>query len=149
MLANRKREDNFSCVFSFKLGKSIYAIPALRVREVTRPTAMTPIPRSSEYIGGLVNFRGKIVVTIKMRNLLGMECAKLKKGVNIIVDSANSLFGLEVDEILDVINVEEKVLNETPSNIDEKIRFFIKGIYRLDEGLAILLDLDKVLNKGR
>lgn len=149
ILENSVFEKNISHLCSFKLGSSIYAIPALRVREIVRPSVVTPIPRSSGHIGGLINFRGKIVAAIKMRKLLGVERKMSDKAMNVIVQAKNSLFCLEVDEVMDVVDVSGKVLNETPGNIDKNIKYFTKGIYRLNDGLAILLDLDKVLNTGK
>ena len=133
----------------FKLGRSMYAIPLSRVCELLPPRRATPIPRSPKHIGGLVNYRGKIVVTINVRALLGAKSAFLGKPMNIVVKSEDSLCCLEVDEIVDVIDVKGRMLNETPGNVDEKIKCFIKGIYRLDNDLAILLDLDKILNTNQ
>ena len=146
MLKNPADEQNHSHLCTFKLGGGTYAIPVSRVREVVETSAVTPIPRASAHIGGVMNFRGKIVVTIKMKRLLGMKSENHVNTMNVVVHSENSLFSLEVDEILDVIDVSNKVLNETPGNISEKTKKFMKGIYRFDNDLAVFLDLDEILN---
>ena len=133
----------------FKLGKVVYAIPLLKVRELLQPCEVTPIPRSPGYIGGLINYRGKIVVTINVRGLLGAQSTFVGKPMNIIVDGDDSLCCLEVDEVVDIIDVRGRALNEIPGNINKKMKFFIMGIYRLDNDLAILLDLDRILNLNR
>jgi purine-binding chemotaxis protein CheW len=51
-----------------------------------------------------------------------------------------------VDEILDVIDVENSNFEHTPETLEEKIRRFISGVYKLDHKLLILLDLEKLLN---
>ena len=130
----------------FKMGRMICAIPLSRVREFWSPCPVTPIPRSPGYIGGLVNYRGKIVMSIDVRELLGICGSSDHKMMNVVVHGERTLCCLEVDEVVDVIDVRGKLLNETPGNFNEKMKYFTKGIYKLNDGLAIVLDLDRVLN---
>ena len=129
----------------FRLGSATYAIPLSRVQEVVSHQYKTPIPHSPKHIVGLTDFRGEIVVGVNVGSLLGIGHSAESKSMNIIVNLKDSLFCLEVDEVTDIIDVRMKTLNETPGNIDEKIKFFIEGVYRLDDGLAIFLNLDKIL----
>ena len=65
--------------------------------------------------------------------------------MNIIVSNDESLYALAVDEILDVIEVDEDSFEDSPETINESVKRFIKGVYKLDKKLIILLDLKKVL----
>ena len=133
----------------FKLGHSTYVIPLSRVQECLSSCIVTPIPRSPEYIGGLVNYRGNILVAIDVKKLLGKDGTPGGNSMNIVVKSEDALFCLEVDEVVDVIDVRGRMLNEVPGNIDDKIKGFVRGIYRMEDDLAILLNLDKVLNTNK
>ncbi|EQC49757.1 CheW-like protein [Bacteriovorax sp. DB6_IX] len=66
--------------------------------------------------------------------------------MNIIVRNGDSLYALMVDEILDVIDVEEKTFESIPETINDNIKKYIKGVYKLESNLLILLDLEKVLS---
>ena len=134
----------------FRLGRTTYAIPLNRVREIFAHRPVTPIPRSPGHIRGLVDFRGKIVASINVAKLLGVrKSTNVGKPMSIIVSLRDSLYCLEVDEVMDVFDAKEKTLNETPGNIDEKIKSFIDGIYKLNNELAIVLNLDKILNADK
>ena len=130
----------------FGLGQTSYAVPLARVQEVVLNQTVAPIPRSPDHIRGLVDFRGQIVVSINIGKLLNVDTKFKEKSMNLIVGSEDSLCCLEVDKVIDVVDFGDKVLNEVPGNIDEKVKFFIEGIYTLDKGLTMVLNLDKILN---
>jgi purine-binding chemotaxis protein CheW len=132
----------------FKVGTGFYAISVLDVQEVIKPQLVTKVPSSPIYIQGLINLRGQIVTAISLKSLFGLENSNEKNEnyMNIIVRSGESLYALVVDEILDVIDVDEKTFEATPDTIDEKVRMLISGVYKLDTNLLMLLDLAKTLN---
>jgi purine-binding chemotaxis protein CheW len=132
----------------FKVGAGFYAISVLDVQEVIKPQLVTKVPSAPVYIQGLINLRGQIVTAISLKSLFGLENSneKTEDYMNIIVRAGESLYSLVVDEILDVIDVDEKTFEATPDTIDEKVRLLISGVYKLDTNLLMLLDLDKTLN---
>jgi len=130
----------------FKIGNGHYAVSVLDVQEVIKPQLLTPVPLAPSYVKGLINLRGQIVTAISLRTLFGLEEIESDDYMNIIVRSGDSLYSLVVDEILDVIDVERETYEPTPETLEEKIKRFIGGVYKLDSKLLILLDLEKVLN---
>lgn len=130
----------------FKIGNGFYAISVLEVQEVIKPQLLTQVPSAPDYVRGLINLRGQIVTAISLRSLFGLGDDHREEHMNIIVRSGESLYSLIVDEILDVIDVEDSTFEKTPETLDDKIRRFINGVYKLDHKLLILLDLEKILN---
>jgi len=130
----------------FKIGGESYAISVLDVQELIRPQRVTQVPLAPDYIRGLINLRGQIVTGIGLRTLFGLEKTKEEDDyMNIIVRSGDSLYSLIVDEILDVIHVDEDSFEQAPETLDSKISKYIKGVYKLEKKLLILLDLEKIL----
>lgn len=129
----------------FKIKGDYYAIPVLEVQEVIKPQKLTQVPLAQSYVKGLINLRGQIVTSLSLRELFKMEEADTEEHMNIIVSNEESLYALTVDEILDVIEVEEQSFEDSPETINEQVRKFIKGVYKLEKKLIILLDLDKIL----
>lgn len=130
----------------FKIKGDCYAISVLDVQEVIKPHSLTKVPLSPPYVKGLINLRGQIVTSISLRKLFGMDDREEgEEHMNIIVRNGDSLYALMVDEILDVIDVHEGSFEKIPETISEKIRKYIKGVYKLSDSLLILLDLEKVL----
>ena len=129
----------------FKIRGDFYAIPVLEVQEVIKPQKLTPVPLSQDYVRGLINLRGQIVTSLRLRDLFKMNEPDLDDHMNIIVSGEDSLYALVVDEILDVIEVEQDSFEDIPETIDENVKKFIKGVYKLKDKLIILLDLEKIL----
>jgi len=147
-IMNEESEVNvLNQLCGFKIGDGYYAVPVLEVQEVIKPLSVTDVPLSPEYVRGLINLRGQIVTLIDLRKLFGLEAKDAEdEYMNIIVRSGDSLYSLVVDEILDVIDVEQRTYETTPETLSDRIRKYISGVYKLDEKLLILLNLEKILN---
>ncbi len=144
LLKFHQKKINQLC--GFKIGSGFYAISVLEVQEVIKPQVLTHVPSAPDYVRGLINLRGQIVTAISLRSLFGLKDDQREEYMNIIVRSGESLYSLMVDEILDVIDVEDSTFESTPETLEDTIRRFINGVYKLDNKLLILLDLEKILN---
>ncbi len=131
----------------FRVDRDFYAISVLEVQEVIRKQNLTSIPCAPEFIKGLINLRGQIVTAFSLRTLFGLPELDLDNYMNIIVKSGDSLYALMVDEILDVMDISQSRFEKTPDNLDENIRKYISGVYKLDGRLLSTLDLEKVLSQ--
>jgi purine-binding chemotaxis protein CheW len=144
--ASKYYRKKVSQLCGFKIGNGFYAISVLDVQEVIKSQTLTHVPSAPEYVKGLINLRGQIVTAISLRSLFGLGDDHAEEYMNIIVRSGDSLYSLMVDEILDVIDVEDSAFENTPETLDNKLRQFISGVYKLEQKLLILLDLEKILN---
>jgi purine-binding chemotaxis protein CheW len=131
----------------FKIGDDNFAISVLQVQEVIRPYQLTKIPRAPANITGLINLRGQIMTAISLRNIFKLEERATDQFMNIVIQSGEDLYAIEVDEILDVIEVSSVDYEVTPENLDEGIRLYISGVYKLPEKLLMILDLEKLLEQ--
>lgn len=132
-------------VCGFRVGQDYFAVPVLEVQEVIRPQKVTPVPLAGETIRGLINLRGQIVTSISLRTLFKLDEDLSADHMNVIVKFKNSLYALVVDEILDVITPGAETFESTPDTIKEHLKGYLKGVYKLNDRLLTLLDLDKVL----
>lgn len=131
----------------FKIMDGEYAIPVLEVQEVVKPQKVTPVPLGPEYVDGLINLRGQIVTAINLRVLFGLP--KTEEGgdyMNIIVRWGDSLYALVVDEIMDVMDISNSTFEDTPDTIDENLKKYIRGVFKLETNLLTLLSLEKILD---
>ncbi len=152
-------DDNFSLVESvlsgdtsqlcgFKIMDGQYAIPVLEVQEVVKPQKVTPVPLGPDYVDGLINLRGQIVTAINLRVMFGLPKNEAGEDnyMNIIVRWGDGLYALVVDEIMDVMDIENTTFEDTPDMIDEKIKKYIRGVFKLENNLLTLLSLEKLLD---
>ncbi len=136
---------------SFKLGNETFAAHVNNVINILELTNITPVPRSPEYMKGVINLRGTVLPIIDTRLKFGMSetVFTIKTCIlvlNVNIDGENVLIGGLVDSVLEVFEIEVKDLLPIPS-IGKKYKTeFIKGLIRLNEEFVIILDIDKMLS---
>ena len=93
----------------FGLDESAYAISVERVREIVRMRDLTCIPRSPEWLLGVMALRGEIVEVVDLRRKLGLSAREPSRASRIIVlhGDAERVTGILVDSVSEVFRVPE------------------------------------------
>ncbi|MEQ1884265.1 MAG: chemotaxis protein CheW [Bryobacteraceae bacterium] len=131
---------------TFTVGDLFFGIEVLDVQEVLRHLEMTSVPLAPSVIEGLINLRGQIVTALDMRTRLGLpQRTEYETSMNMVVRSEDGAVSLLVDEIGDVIEVQSDAFESTPDNLPAEQRELIRGIYKLDGRLLLVLSADRVL----
>jgi Chemotaxis signal transduction protein len=136
---------------SFTVDNENYCMDILKVKELMGMTAITPLPRTPQFIRGVINLRGQIIPIIDLRLKFGIAFQEYSKRTCIIVvevkyEEENILMGLVVDAIQEVVNIPDDKMSRIPY-INAKIKSeYIKSIADTPEGMKIVLDVLKVLN---
>ena len=119
------------------------------VQEVIRYQQLTRVPLASDVIGGLMNLRGQIVTAIDLRRRLGMPARDPGQlPINVVVRASEGAVSLLVDQIGDVIEVEESAFERPPPTLGGEARELIRGAYKLEGGLMLVLDTARALQLG-
>lgn len=135
---------------TFRLANEIYGVEVMRVMEITGVVEATKVPRTPQFVRGVINLRGAILPVIDMRIKFGMESAADKKETCIVVleivkGGGRVQMGIVVDSVKDVLDIYEKDVEAAPSFGVEINTEFIHGMAKTDKGVIILLNIDKVL----
>lgn len=133
---------------TFYLDKSFFGVEAHKVQEVARIQNLTTIPLMPDYVKGLINLRGEVVMSIDMSKKLH-ACAEEKNDyVNLVLrdQNANSI-SLMVDHVGDVIELSSHGIEDVPENIDPSTRKVVKGMYKLSQKFMLVLDVDRIMNQ--
>ncbi len=132
---------------TFLLGGQLFGVDVTRVQEVFRWQEMTRVPLASRDIRGLINLRGQIVTAIETRRRLGMpEREGSGLPMNVLVRTDDGVVSLLVDEIGDVVEVDESSFEPPPATMAHASRDFVRGVYKLESGLLLLLDTERAAN---
>ena len=134
---------------TFRLSDEVFAVDISKVREVLDFTTVTKVPRTPEFMRGVINLRGSVVPVVDMRLKFGME--KTEKTVNtcviiteVALEGERIIIGALADSVQEVIDLEPGQI-EPPPRIGTKLRIeFIKGMGKRDERFIIILDIDKI-----
>jgi purine-binding chemotaxis protein CheW len=137
--------DGHFCTF-FVQGLFL-GVEVSRVQEVIRYQTLTRVPLASNVIGGLMNLRGQIVTAIDLRRRLALvEREPGELPINVVVRSSDGAVSLLVDQIGDVIEVEESAFERPPQTLSGNARELIRGAYKLEGQLLLVLDTDRALD---
>ncbi len=132
---------------SFFLADEEYGIEILKVQEIIGMMAVTRVPRTPDFVRGVINLRGKVIPIIDLRLKFCMEPMEQTDETCIIVVKTEGVeIGLVVDRVSEVLDIAAKDVDETPSFGIDLDTDFILGIGKSGAKVKILLDIDKVLS---
>ena len=136
---------------TFSLEKEEYGIGILKVKEIIGMMPITSVPRTPEFVKGVVNLRGKVIPVLDLRTKFEIPSIPYTERTCIIVveiDSTAStiLIGIVVDAVCEVLNIREEEVEETPKFGTRLKHDYILGMAKRDGGVKILLNIDRVLS---
>ncbi len=136
---------------TFTLDDETYGVGILKVKEIIGMMSITSVPRIPKCVKGVINLRGKVIPVTDLRLRFGMESKDYSDRTCIIVveidaESSTVLIGIVVDAVSEVLNIKEEEIEETPAFGTNLNTEYILGMAKMDGGVKILLDIDKVLN---
>lgn len=143
--------SNANQYLTFTLDGEQYAIGVAKVREVLEHTKITKLPRTAEFMKGIINLRGAGVPVIDLRLKFGLQETPITKDTSIIVMEVESQDGLVVvgalaDAVHEVVEIEEKAVEPAPRFGTRLSAEFIKGVGKREELFIIILDIDRIFN---
>jgi len=136
---------------TFALADEEYGIGILKIREIIGIMPITSVPRTPEFVKGVINLRGKVIPIIDLRLRFGMEPMEYTDRTCIIVVEINAQditiqIGTIVDTVSEVLNIKAEDIEDTPAFGASLDTEYILGMAKVSGGVKILLDIDKVLN---
>lgn len=132
-IKERKQEELIQLVV-FELDDEEYAVQITDLREIIRIPEITPIPNTPEFIRGILNLRGKIVVAVDLEKRFHLVRENKKAPRHIIIAEVNeNVFGVIVDEVAEILRVPVASVQRTPALVLSKIHAdYLKGVVILD-----------------
>jgi purine-binding chemotaxis protein CheW len=129
------------------VGDQLFGLPILRVQDVFKPERVTRVPLAPPEIAGVLNLRGRIVTLVDLRRRLGLPpLAEGDPQMAVGVEWRGESYGLLIDSIGEVLKLDDEAREPIPVNLDEELAHMSAGIYRLDEQLLMVLDVERVLD---
>jgi purine-binding chemotaxis protein CheW len=136
---------------TFRLGDEVFALDISKVREVLDFTTVTKVPRTPEFMRGVINLRGSVVPVVDLRLKFGMT--RTENSVNtcviiteVTVDGDTTVLGALADSVQEVLDLDAEHIAPAP-RIGSKLRTeFIKGMGKRNDQFIIILDVDKVFS---
>lgn len=143
----QESHDGAEKLLTFTLADQLFGVPVLQVNDVLSPQRITPTPLAPSSVSGVMNLRGRIVTAIDVRKCLGqVPRSENEKKISVVVDSNGELFSLMIDAVGDVISLTQDKYESTPATLDARWRSVSSGIYKLENKILVILDVEKLLS---
>lgn len=128
-------------LLTFYLGEEEFGIPILKVQEVRRYASLTPIPNVEHYIRGVLNLRGAVVPVVDLRRRLNLpEITYGRHSVIVVVTLGSQIFGVLVDKVSDVVDVDEGKVEDMPDMCTSEFNC-LESVVRAGEKIVVVLDI--------
>jgi len=140
--------DRLVQLVGFSLGDEEYGLDIRKIQEINRMTEITWVPRTPEFVMGVINLRGKVIPVINLRKRFGLPSKERTKDTRIIiVEIKDRVVGILVDSVSEVIRIPDSTIEPAPDIVMGIDTQYIDGIDKLRDKLLILLNIDKVLSR--
>lgn len=131
---------------SFFLKQEEYGIEILKVQEIIGILPITRVPRTPEFVKGVINLRGKIIPVTDLRAKFNMEEREETSETCIIVVQTNGLeIGVIVDKVSEVLDISDTEIEDVPSFGTDVSTDYLLGIGNTSGRVRLLLDIDRIL----
>jgi purine-binding chemotaxis protein CheW len=133
----------------FKVDHEEYAVNIMKVQEIIRINEITAVPKTKDYMKGIINLRGTVVPVVDMRTRFGLSAPENQEQCRIVVvNLAGKTTGLIVDSVTEVIRVQKSQIEPPPSSVANLNGKFIDGVGKLEDGkrIIILISVDCLLS---
>ncbi len=135
---------------TFSMAGEEYGIGILKIKEIIGMMPITSVPRTPAFVKGVINLRGKVIPVVDLRLRFGLPPAEYTERTCIIVveiqaESATIVIGIVVDSVSEVLNIKADDIEDTPTFGTRLDTDYILGMAKMQGGVKILLDIDRVL----
>jgi purine-binding chemotaxis protein CheW len=144
-LASRKQKvsETLLEMCSVRVGETLFGIPITHILEIVGGARPQAVPLAPAFIGGLVHYRGDVLTTVSLRQLLGLPDQSGRQDI-LVLESSSGCFGLLVDSVGEVLTVSQGDHEPNPSILDERRRALFDGAYKLKDSLLVMLDPERL-----
>ncbi len=145
--ANEAQKEKSGKYLTFVLAEEEYGLEILKVREIIQMMEITAVPRTPDYVKGVINLRGKVIPVVDLRLKMGIPEAKwTDQTCIIVVDIGDVEMGIIVDRVSEVLDIAGDDIEDAPSFGTSINTDFILGMGKAEEKVTILLDIGKLLS---
>ncbi len=135
---------------TFELLDASYGIEITKVREIIEMRDIIPVPRTPDFILGVMNLRGTIIPVLDLRMIFALPLGEDDREVRIVVvEMEDREMGLVVDRVRGVLDIEESQIEDSPDYGEGLNTAFVRGMAKTEGGVTALLDLDAILNSDQ
>lgn len=132
-------------LLTFVLADQDFAIDIMLVREIRNWSVPTPLPKTPDYVHGVINLRGMVLPILDLAKRLELSGTRdTSRPVFVVVNEGNRVFGISVDAVSDILTIPRTSLQETPTTADAASDSCVSGLILEDERVIRMLSIENL-----
>ncbi len=136
-------------LLTFSLGNEGYGVSILKVKEIIGMMDITLVPKTPDFIKGVINLRGKIIPIMDLRIKFGMQAQDYDERTciiiaEVVIKGAQKLLGVVVDTVSEVVTISESQIEPPPEYGNTTEHNSILGIGKIKDRVVIILDINEI-----
>ena len=148
---NRETEQDVQQYLTFMIAGEEYAVSILKVKEIIEYDTVTEVPKTPEWVRGVINLRGSVVPVIDLAPKFRLAPSVAGKLTCIVITEVQcegeaTVMGIMADSVRQVIDLKPKDIEEPP-NFGTRVKIdYLLGMARSGKKFCLILDTEKVLS---
>ncbi len=140
-------EEETKTFVIFRLRDEEFGVDVMNIKEIAKVSTITRVPRSPDFIEGVINLRGCLATVVNLRKRFGFLSKEIDSDSRIIIaECEGNAFGMLVDAATEVLKIPVSDIETTPEMVTTAIsKVHLKGVGKVGDRLIILVDLKHVL----
>ncbi len=139
-------DTEFIEIVVFYVAEIPCALRAVEIQSIIQNDMITPVHHAPDYVNGVINLRGQIVTTIDMRAKFNLDAKDSRDKMKVVIVKHNGeVYGLSVDSVDDILKARTDLVDLPPSNVKGLNGTFFTGIYKNEDSLIAIINLDEIL----
>lgn len=145
-------KNDSNAYLTFALGNEKFAIPVSNVQEVVELGQVTKVPNAPDYMLGIINLRGRVLPLLDTKLKLGLPATVHTQKSRIMVldiqleDDKNLQIGAMVDVAREVVEINDREIQEAPEFENLKTAAPITGLVNDQGDITMIMDITKVFS---
>jgi len=136
---------------TFMIGNEEYAVSLLKVKEIIEYDTITEVPKTPEWVRGVINLRGSVVPVIDLAVKFRQSPSVAGKLTCIVITEVEcegeaTVMGVMVDSVRQVIDLKPQEIEEPPTFGTRVKVDYLLGMARAGKKFCLILDTEKVLS---
>ncbi len=141
-----KKMAQSSELLTCRVGEQWLGLQVKHVREVVTPQPTTNMPLAPDAVMGLINLRGRVITQLDVRKVIGLPDREEDSfRVAIVETISGEDFGLVVDEVGEVVELDVDMYEKTPKTLDRVWQDVSEGVLKQEERVVVLVDVERFI----
>lgn len=135
---------------SVRVGEQEYAMDIKSIREIRGWIASTQLPYAPDYIKGMINLRGSVLIVVDLACRLGLGHTEPNPAsVVVVVENGDRVVGLLVDAVCDIVTVTDDMRQATPETGSNVPKSYVQGLVMMENRIISILSINSVIPDER